>query len=147
MRIEFVVSLFCVFQTRKYTYTNSELAVGKWRLLCENRWPPFPSIFCHCLLGCLEYHGAISAKTFSTIFLPIWLLSALYIMVKGERPCTTPYLFKAHLPTAHSPGSTRTSTRIQLSLPWLVVGEWRETRGTQSRPSDPLNWYLDFCVS
>ena len=63
-----------------------------------------------------------------------------------------------------------------------VVGEWRETRGTQSRPSDPiyesarlkvapltpslfsripvrtqkipqshpsdpLNWYLDFCVS
>ena len=33
---------------------------------------------------------------------------ALLSMVKGERPCTTPCLFKAHLPTAHSHGSTRT---------------------------------------
>ena len=50
-------------------------------------------------------------------FLPIWLLSALYIMVKRERPCTTPCLFKAHPPTAHSPGLIPTSTRIQPSLP------------------------------
>ena len=59
-------------------------------------------------------------------FLPIWLLgelcspgeaslpplSTLYIMVKRERPCTTPCLFKAHLPTAHLHGLIRTSTRI-----------------------------------
>ena len=50
-------------------------------------------------------------------FLPIWLLSALYIMVKRERPCTTPCLYKAHLPTAHLHGLIRTSTRIPISLP------------------------------
>ena len=42
---------------------------------------------------------------------------ALYIMVKKERPCTTPCLYKAHLPTARLPGLIHTSTRIQPSLP------------------------------
>ena len=71
----------------------------KTNFLHFSRGELFSTIFCHCL--------------------PIWSLSALYIMVKRERPCTTPCLFKAHLPTAHLHGLIRTSTRIPISLPWL----------------------------
>ena len=84
--------------------------------------------FCHCLPGYLVDNDGKHAEIYSLHCLPIWLLSALYIMVKRERPCTTPCLFKAHLPTAHSPGLNQISTRIQPSLPCLCCFDPRNPR-------------------
>ena len=73
--------------------------------------PQTPSTIAHYnALGIFGFHKKLGA----TILPP---LSALYIMVKRKRPCTTLCLFKAHLPTVRLPGLIRTSTRIQPSLP------------------------------
>ena len=54
-------------------------------------WPPLPSIFCHCLLGCLEYHGAKSAKTFSAFVCQFgFFLPYIHYMIKNKVKTTSP---------------------------------------------------------
>ena len=75
--------------------------------ITRNARKPMTAIFCHGLPVCLDAHASLARK----------LIVALLTKVKRERPCTTPCLFKAHLPTAHLHGLIRTSTRIPISLP------------------------------
>ena len=110
---------------------NGTIVVSNWRVIRDNIWPPFPTIFCHNFYRPVVGRAILSRESLTPL-MELKLTNAPHAgrnifsrettsipnyYGKESKPYTTPCLSKAHLVTARSNESTLTSIGTPTSLP------------------------------